>query len=48
MLAARAFDAPTDLRTGYFLPGVPELGATFQFMTVVVTLVALAIPRRVR
>lgn len=42
MLAARAFDAPTDLRTGYFLLSVPEPGATLQVLAALVTLVALA------
>lgn len=46
MWAAGAFDAPTDLRTGYFLLDVPEPGAALQLATIVLTLAAFAPIRR--
>jgi hypothetical protein len=46
MLAARAFDAPTDLRTGYFLLDVPEPASAAQGAIAVAALLASAAARR--
>jgi hypothetical protein len=46
MLAARAFDAPTDLRTGYYLLDVPEPTTAAQGAVAVAALLASAAARR--
>lgn len=46
MLAFRAFDAPTDLRTGYFLLDVPEPATAAQGAVAVAALLASAAARR--
>lgn len=45
MTAARAFDAPGDLRTGYFVLAVPEPAAASQGAVVALTLAVLAASR---
>ena len=46
MVAFRAFDAPTDLRTGYFLLDVPEPATAAQGAVAVAALLASAAARR--